>query len=156
MREQLATLKKIYCVDNGMVSSLIFDFSKNRGRFLENLVAVELRRRGYLEGFEVYYWDDYRVECDFVIKRGKRIVEAYQVCSALTIENREREIAGLMGAMRSFRLKRGVILTESLEEEVAQDGCRISVIPVWKWLIQAWWGASPASMPAPWRRTSAA
>lgn len=136
IKEQLATFKKVYIVDNGIINSMAFSFSENKGRFLENLVAVELKRRSLLEGLEVFYWDNYNVECDFIIKSRRRIIEAFQVCSELNIENRKREIDGLIGALKEFRLKEGVILTESTDDEIKVEGFKIRIIPVWKWLLK--------------------
>ena len=37
--------KKIYVIDNGMRKKIAFSFSEDRGRFLENMVFIELKRR---------------------------------------------------------------------------------------------------------------
>jgi len=37
--------RKIYCIDLGFVNFSVFHFSEDRGRLIENLVAVELLRR---------------------------------------------------------------------------------------------------------------
>lgn len=136
IKEQLSTLKKVYVIDNGLIESLTFSFSENKGRFLENVVAVELRRRSLLEDFEVYYWDNYNVECDFIVKKGRKITSAYQVTSVLTLGNREREVKGLLAAMEYFKLKEGTIITESTDEEFETEGFKIKVVPAWKWLVE--------------------
>ena len=51
VRKQIQNPKKAYCIDNGFLTSVGFRFSEDRGRLLENFVAVELRRRGK----EIYY-----------------------------------------------------------------------------------------------------
>jgi uncharacterized protein len=135
IKEQQASLRKAYCCDNGLVSSMLFETSANVGRFLENLVAIELRRRERTNG-SFYYWDDYRHECDFVMKRGKRITEAIQVCNELTEENRNREQRGILAAMKEFNLDLGTILTADQEDDFKIDGKRIRVTQVWKWLIE--------------------
>ena len=43
--EQMKSPKKVYFVDNGLVSQIGFNFSNNFGHKLENAVYVELRRR---------------------------------------------------------------------------------------------------------------
>lgn len=47
-----------------------------------------------------------------------------------------RETGGLMEAMAAFDLKEGIILTS--EEEDLQDigEMKISIKPVWKWLLE--------------------
>lgn len=135
VKEQLSTFKKVYIIDNGIINSLIFNFSQNKGKLLENLVAVELKKRSFLEDFEVFYWSNYNVECDFIIKKGKKITSAYQVCSELNLKNKQREINGLTGALKEFNLKEGVILTEAEEDEFKVDKFKIKLTPVWKWLL---------------------
>ncbi|MBI1870770.1 MAG: ATP-binding protein [Chlamydiae bacterium] len=135
VKEQFATLKKVYVVDNGFISALSHKFTEDRGSLLENLVAIELKRRGALERFELLYWDDYRRECDFILKRSRKIFAAFQVCSGLNLKNEERKVEGLTGALEAFGLKEGLILTESEEGEMTRGHFKIKIIPVWKWLL---------------------
>ena len=51
-------------------------------------------------------------------------------------ETEKREIEGLLEAMESFKLKKGMIITESLEAERKIKGKRIKIIPAWKWLLK--------------------
>lgn len=60
----------------------------------------------------------------------------FQVCADLNDKNADREIDGLVAAMREFGLKKGTVLTLSGEDEFKKDGCDISVVPTWKWLLQ--------------------
>jgi predicted AAA+ superfamily ATPase len=135
IKEQQASLRKAYCCDNGMISSMLFETSANAGRFLENLVAVELKRRERTGG-SFFYWDDYRRECDFVIKCGNKVTEAIQVCHELTEENRNREQRGILAAMEEFNLDCGTILTADQEDELELEGKRLRVIPAWMWLLE--------------------
>lgn len=137
LKEQSTAFRKMYITDNGIIDSLVFDFSANKGRFLENLVAIELKRRSLRENFDFYYWDNYINECDFVIKRGKKITAIYQVCSELTDKNQQRELAGLIEAARQFDQKEGVILTLSQEDTQTANGMTIKILPVWKWLMNS-------------------
>lgn len=43
--EQIKSPKKVYFIDNGLVSQIGFSFSENQGKKLENAVYIELRRR---------------------------------------------------------------------------------------------------------------
>lgn len=136
LKEQFSSFKKVYAVDNGLIRSLSLGHSDDRGRLLENLVAVELRRRAHEAQYEVYYWDDYNVECDFLIKHGRKVSAAYQVCFDLNLKNQDREVAGLVAALKEFKLKEGTILTHSTQDDIHIDGLKISVVPVWQWLLQ--------------------
>ena len=46
VKAQLRNPKKVYAIDNALVSRLGFHFSGEEGRLLENMVYIELRRRG--------------------------------------------------------------------------------------------------------------
>ena len=83
-KQILRSNPKYYAIDNGM--RIIKSNSNNydRGRFLENLICVELLSRGY----EVYIGKTYKGEVDFVvIKNGKKcfIQVAYVMESEETI-----------------------------------------------------------------------
>jgi predicted AAA+ superfamily ATPase len=104
--------------------------TENRGRILENVVAIELFRRKT----ELYYFQD-KKECDFIVKQGPRPTHAIQVCWELTKRNEKRELAGITEACNSLNLLSGVILTYAQEEEREVKGLKVSVLPVWKWLL---------------------
>jgi len=128
-RRRAMNPKKIYLTDTGF-AALGRPFSENRGRILENAVAIELFRRER----ELYYFKNRR-ECDFVVKQGPRATHAIQVCWELTKRNEKREVAGLVDGCSTLGLRSGVILTYAQEEEREANGLRISVSPVWKWLL---------------------
>ena len=113
-----------------MRRKIAFSFSEDRGRFLENVVFIELKRRGK----EVFYFKNEK-ECDFVVKEKDKIVEAFQVCSHINALNEEREISGLIEAINKFNLKKGYILTESQEERRTVNGLEINIVPVWKFCL---------------------
>jgi len=139
LKEQLASLKKVYCVDNGLAESVAFQFSKNKGKFLENLVFLELRRKFS----EIYYYKTANgLEVDFLTKSGRKDMTLIQVADNLDNEKtRQREVNALLKAMDELKLKASVILTEDTEEEISQAGKVIVVKPVYKWLLE-----SPASL----------
>jgi predicted AAA+ superfamily ATPase len=85
-------------------------------------------------GLEVYYFKN-RNECDFVIKKGTKPIHVIEVCWELKALNEKREFIGLFEAYRSLGLKSSVILTYDQEEEHEKEGLKISVFPVWKWLL---------------------
>jgi len=47
VRKRQINPKKFYLIDQGMHNYLTLKFTENRGRILENLVFLELRRRGF-------------------------------------------------------------------------------------------------------------
>ena len=131
VKKQIQNPRKIYCIDAGFVNEVGFKFSENKGRVLENIVFIELKRRGK----EIYYHSD-KNECDFVTREKTKIKEAIQVCHEFNDKTKEREIKGLIEAMQKFNLKEGLILTNSQEEEIKLDDKKIIIKPVWKWLLE--------------------
>ena len=128
-RRRIMNPKKVYLMDTGL-AALGRPFSENRGKVLENLVAIELYRRGQ----ETYYFKG-RNECDFIVKAGPRPTEAIQVCWKLTPRNEKRELAGLAEALRTLGLTTGAILTFAQAGEREMAGQAIQVQPVWRWLL---------------------
>ena len=130
VKRQLNSPKKIYLIDS-VFNQLGLNFSMNKGKILENIVFIELKRKNK----EIYYHSDEN-ECDFVVKEGTKVKEAIQVCYVLNDSNKERELNGLIEAMDKFKLKEAVILTHEQEEELKVKSKRIKVLPVWKWMIK--------------------
>ncbi|KAF0237586.1 MAG: hypothetical protein FD181_1824 [Prolixibacteraceae bacterium] len=132
LKKQIQNTKKTYFIDQALITRLGFLFSEEKGRLLENIVFVELKRRGH----EVYYFSA-KNECDFLIRRGNQITTAIQVCFSFdTQETKTREINGIREAMKTYSLSEGLILTNDTEEEITSDSQTIRVVPVWKWALQ--------------------
>lgn len=128
-RRRIMNPKKVYLTDTGF-TALGRPFSGNRGRTLENAVAVELFRRE----MELFYFKG-RHECDFIVKQGSRPMHAIQVCWELTDRNEKRELAGLTEACESLGLQSCAVLTYSQHGERTVNGRRIFFCPVWKFLV---------------------
>ncbi len=132
VRKQLANPKKMYCLDTGLVSALSFQFSENKGRLMENLVYMALRRAGG----EIFYHRRNH-ECDFILKEGRQITAAIQVTASLEDERtRKREVAGLLEALKAYNLREGLIITEDEKETLVIDGKRVAIVPLYEWLEQ--------------------
>ncbi|MDD3568957.1 MAG: ATP-binding protein [Bacteroidales bacterium] len=131
LKKQLLNPKKTYFIDLGLAREIGFHHSEDNGRLLENLVFIELKRRGR----EVFYHNQ-KYECDFVIKEKNSIVEAIQV--SWTIQNdttRKRELYGLLDALSTYGLTEGLILTDEEEDTIKEKGYTIHIKPAWKWLL---------------------
>lgn len=134
LKQQFVANKKIYCIDNGLAESIAFQFSKNKGKFLENLVFLELRRR-YAEIY--YYKTANNLEVDFLIKKGRKDISLIQAVDNLDSQkSRQREIDALSRAMGELKVKKALILTEDAEEEIKSKGKVIMVAPIYKWLLE--------------------
>lgn len=131
--EQIKSPKKVYFIDNGLVSQIGFSFSENQGKKLENAVYIELLRRDA----ELFYYND-NVECDFIVRDMAKITAAYQVTISLKdLETRERELNGLISAMNAFGLKEGFIITlDEIDEIEVDDDRLIHVLPYYRWCLE--------------------
>jgi len=131
LKKQIKNQKKVYSIDSGIVNTISENFSKNIERLMENIVYLELKRRIQ----EVYYYEN-KKECDFVIKKGLKIVDAIQVCRSLSDpKTKQRELQGLLEAINEFKLKTGWIITGDTEKQEKIQGKTITYIPLWKWLL---------------------
>lgn len=129
-KKQIINDKKFYVLDNGFIGILSKKLTKDFGWLLESLVFNYLNKN-----YEVFYYAD-KKECDFLVVKNKEIKQAIQVCYELNEDNREREIEGLTEAMEKFKLREGLLLTNSQEEEIKlARQKKIIVKPVWKWLL---------------------
>jgi predicted AAA+ superfamily ATPase len=131
IKKQLNSPRRIYSIDTAFCTISGFSLSPDKGRLLENIVFIELKRRGS----EIFYFSGKR-ECDFILKDQKKITMAIRVCHEFTDENRERETGGLLEAMAGFNLEQGMILTNDQDDELDYEGMKIILKPVWKWLLE--------------------
>ncbi len=135
LKKQFITQRKSYCIDNGIMNAVSFRFSKNKGRFLENMIFVELRRKHD----EVYYYKTSKGrEVDFLVRQDKKNIYLIQATVSLADETvRDREISALTEAMEELNVKKALILTSDDEDTIRIKGKTIAVKPVYKWLIES-------------------
>ena len=133
-RKQILNPKKAYCVDNGLIDSVAFNFTENKGKYLENLVFLELKRRGE----EVYYYKtSANREVDFIIKEGKQNEILIQVSmSIMDPEVKKREIKALKEALEELNIPSALILCDDEEGEIQLKDKDIKIKPVYKWLLE--------------------
>ena len=90
-KKMLQTLNKFYIADTGLLLAILGRNAQiNRGRLLENLVFIELKRRYK----EIYIGKVLQTECDFICKDNNGLVAYYQV--SLTVREQktlDRELA---------------------------------------------------------------
>ena len=92
-KKQLATQEKYYLVDVGLLNVLVGkDRTTDRGHILENIVYLELKRRGN----KIWIGTSRDNEVDFVCKTPKGDIVYYQVAWQMTNETTfEREYSAL-------------------------------------------------------------
>lgn len=131
INKQLGAIKKIYCIDNGLLNAVSFKFSDDIGKLMENLVFIELKRRNK----DIYYHRN-AYECDFLIKEKNKVVNAIQVTKQLDDNNIKREINGLVEAMDAYNLKTGTIITFDMDGEKTIEDKTVKIVSTWKWLLE--------------------
>ena len=127
---QLVNPRKIYFIDNGLLSAVSASFNKDLGKKLENIVFWELRRQQK----EIYYYNEKGQECDFVVCKNNHPEQLIQVCYELNKDNETREQQVLFEAMEFFKLDKGLIITFNQSDVILNHGKRIDVIPAFSFL----------------------
>ena len=125
-KQNLKTLSKYYLVDLGFKKISSIKNDTNIGYHIENIVYLELLRRGYI--VNIGKIND--LEVDFVVKSNNDI-EYYQVTTSLYDENvKNREIASLKRIKDNYKK---TILT--LDEYGLGNIEGIDIVNIRKWLI---------------------
>lgn len=125
LKKQQRSSKKIYAIDTGQVNAVAFKFSSNKGRLLENLIFMELKRLG----LKLFYYNTKKAyEVDFVVQRDTDSA-LVQVCWDLSSEDTyRREIRALEQGIQELGCSRGLLISmETVGREVQIEGlCIIS------------------------------
>lgn len=125
-KQYLKTLEKYYVVDIGLRYMLLGSRSTDVGHILENVIYLELLRRGY----DVYVGKIDDLEVDFVAQDQKKTIY-YQVAATVRDENTlKRELSPLQKISDHYPK---VILTLDDDPEADYDGIRR--INALDWLI---------------------
>ncbi len=126
---QLINSRKVYAIDLGMVTAVTNLSTIDKGRRLENLIYIHLRKKFK----ELYFFDD-KGECDFVAMKNGQVEALVQVCYELNADNLTREVNGLEVAMQFFGLSKGTIVTFNNSDRIKPKGFVIDVISAYQYL----------------------
>ena len=125
-KEYLRTLGKYYVVDIGLRNYLLGIRDRDRGHIIENIIYLELLRRGY----DVAIGKVDKAEIDFIATKGSEKIY-YQVTESMRLENvRTRELAPLLAVKDNYKK---VVLSMDEEQESYEGIDGINVID---WLLK--------------------
>ncbi len=133
--------KKLYVVDNGIISLLISNLEY--GKLLENAVLIELlRRKERNPSMEINYLNNKEGEVDFVISEGGSVTELMQVTYELNQKNIERELRPLLSAMKELKHKRSMLITFNAVDKAITVEKSIETLTFVQWALDARSGKS--------------
>ena len=134
LKEQLKQPRKIYCIDTGLINAIASKVTLDSGKLMENLVFLELKRRGK----EIYFYSQPSYEIDFLIREGLTIKQLIQVCYSVVDEDtRKRATKALLRASEELECEDLIIIAWDYEEEEKFKNKRIKFTPLWKWLLES-------------------
>jgi len=123
VKRMIKSRRKLYAIDNGLITAISLNFSENKGRLFENFVFGEFLKAGFTH---IYFYSESK-ECDFIVQTGDQWV-AIQATYEINTSNREREVNGLINAQKKLRISRGLIVTLS-QSEIIDDS--IGIVPIY-------------------------
>lgn len=134
VKKQLANVRKFYSIDTGLANRVSFQVGSRQGQSLENIVFLELLRRGK----EMFYYktiNDH--EIDFVVKEGNKLRQLIQVSYSIADEQtRKRECTALKVAMKELKQDLdALVLTMDRNETIQWQGITIVAMNVIEWLL---------------------
>lgn len=125
-KNYLRSNSKYYAIDLGLRNTTLNkNYRDNLGHQIENVVYLELLRRGY----KVDIGKDGNKEIDFIAKKGNEI-EYYQVTQQIP-ENSDREIQNLVNIPDNYKK---ILITANRMDVGQQEG--IDIIHIVDWLLE--------------------
>lgn len=129
-KEFLSTMNKYYATDMGMRNMLVQGSSSDVGHILENLVYLELKRRG----FEVYVGQlGADGEIDFVTMKDGKLAYYQVAASTLDEEVLKRELAPLNNIKDNY--PKYLLTLDELFEDMNYDG--VQKLNALKWFLES-------------------
>jgi predicted AAA+ superfamily ATPase len=133
IKEQMKAKKKYLFLDQGIRNALLKDYSikeENLGFVMENVIGVALYHMAKERGANLFYHKT-NGEVDFILQGTEAV--PYEVKYRSVID--KKDVRNIIAFLKKAGLNKGVLVTkEHLMNEKA-EGCDLSYIPAWAFLL---------------------
>ena len=135
LKEMKKAPRKVYVIDNGFIYTRSFELSNNDGRQLENMVFIELLRRGYdLKKSLFYYRTSNDKEVDYVTRDGRKVTSLIQVSYDISkTKTRARELDALVKASEELKCDSLLLITWDQDDTLKYKGHIVRIISAKEW-----------------------